>query len=277
MIIAFKTSVDGVLLACSALKEHPECELIFAKSRKEMDRKLRFPGTGEDVMFLGFGRMYNTSELVKRTFKTNPTKLSPRDPGVARYIELALRHRNMKPAELVHMLAECKGDANHLYCAKTRLARRCYTQMQEVNRTIHSMCMFVRPEPVNGILTARIDPKHDVSDIFCRWLSKKNPDLPVAVICKGKAWVGNGELAGLDRFMVVNPNILGKLDSKADDAELEELWDVYYDSQMIESRRNKSLAKKVQPKYTGQLSKMAKKDRYKVERGIANCTLESFT
>lgn len=277
MIIAFKANVEGVLLACSALQEHPKCELMFARNRKEMDRKLRFSCAENEIIFLGFDRKYNTAELIHAIFGTTSKKMSPHDPKPTRYIELVLRHRSANPADLVRVLAECKGDASLLYCGKTKLARRCYTHMREVNRAIHSMCMFVRPEPVNGILTARVNPVHDVADIFCRWLSNKNPDLPVAVICRDRAWVGNGELAGLERFMAINPEVLGKLESPADDAELEKLWDVYYDSQMIESRRNRSLAKKVQPKYTSALSKMARKDRYKVERGIASCTLEKFT
>ncbi|NPE29253.1 DUF4130 domain-containing protein, partial [Methanococcoides sp. SA1] len=46
--------------------------------------------------------------------------------------------------------------------------------------------------------------------------------------------------------------------------------------QMIDSRRNHGLAKKMQPKSSASMSKMAKRDRYKVERGIASCTLDSF-
>ncbi len=56
----------------------------------------------------------------------------------------------------------------------------------------------------------------------------------------------------------------------------EELWDIFYDSQMIETRRNRTLAKKMQPKGVSGLYGMTKKDRYKVEHGIANCTLERF-
>jgi hypothetical protein len=138
--------------------------------------------------------------------------------------------------------------------------------------------MFVRPDIINGILTARIDTQHDVADIFCRWLANKNPDMPVTVICGSRAWIGNGHLAGVERFGPIDPEKLKELDSSSSsDMDIEEMWSVYYDSQMIENRRNRSLAKKLQPKYTGSLSNMAKNDRYKVEKGIANCTLDSFT
>ncbi len=141
--------------------------------------------------------------------------------------------------------------------------------------------MFARPDFVNGIQTVDIDSPHDVADIFCRWLAKKNPDVPVAVIFGNAAWVGNGELVGLDHFTKTAAAFVKSLrtslsskDKEAD--EVEGLWDVFYNSQMIESRRNRHLACKMQPKSSAGMSKMAKADRYKVERGISNCTLEMF-
>jgi len=54
---------------------------------------------------------------------------------------------------------------------------------------------------INGILTVRIDSRHEVGDIFCRWLAKKNTDVPVVVIHGKDAWVGNGNLIGLGGFI----------------------------------------------------------------------------
>ena len=46
---------------------------------------------------------------------------------------------------------------------------------------------------------------------------------------------------------------------------------------MIDNRRNSGLAKKMQPSYTSGISRMAAKDRYRVERGINKTTLADFT
>jgi hypothetical protein len=48
MIIAFKESVNGVLLACAKLKEKPEAELLFANNKHEMKQKLKFSNIGDE-------------------------------------------------------------------------------------------------------------------------------------------------------------------------------------------------------------------------------------
>jgi hypothetical protein len=45
---------------------------------------------------------------------------------------------------------------------------------------------------------------------------------------------------------------------------------------MIDSRRNPSLARKMQPAYSSGISRMAARDRYLVERGINSVTLNDF-
>lgn len=283
MIITFKTDVDGVLLACSTLKEHPDAELVFAKDKRELERKLTFSGNGDkDVIRLGFTPVAGTEKLVMEVLGKRPAKMSRTDTSPVQYIDLVLRHNKANPAELVRLIVSCNGSIEQLYTGRSKLARRYYNYMRDVTRAWQRMCMFSRPDFVNGILTVDIDSPHDVADIFCRWLAKKNPDVPVAVKFGNAAWVGNGELVGLDHFTKTAAAFVKTLhtssslgDGGADD--IDKLWDVFYNSQMIESRRNRKLASKVQPKSSAGMSKMAKADRYKVERGISNCTLEMFT
>jgi hypothetical protein len=277
VIIAFKRNVDGVLLACSALEKYPDADLVFAEDKGELEKKLGFLGTKEKVLELGFKPAGSTAVLVKEILGKRPAKMSPRDPKPVQYVDLVLRHRDADPAELVKLLVSCQGSAEMLYSGKSILARRYYRYMRDVTRAWQRMCMFSRPDFSNGILTVEIDSPHDVADIFCRWLAKKNHDVPVAVIQGTVAWLGNGELVGVENFTKTAASLVSSLHVSAQqDDEVEELWDVFYNSQMIESRRNRGLAKKMQPKSSALLSKMAKKDRYMVERGIASCTLDSF-
>ncbi|MGP8337110.1 MAG: DUF4130 domain-containing protein [Methanosarcinaceae archaeon] len=278
MIIAFKTDVDGVLLACSALKKHHDAELVFAKNRRELEQKLSFSGIEDDVALFGFTPVGSTKRLVLEVLGKRPAKMSRTDTRPVQYIDLVLRHNKANPAELVRLIVSCNGSAEHLYNAKIKLARRYYNYMRDVTRAWQRMCMFARPDFVNGVLTVKIDSPYNVADIFCRWLAKKNPDVPVAVIFGNDAWIGNGELVGLDHFTKTAAAFVKSLcaSSLSKDSEVDELWDVFYDSQMIKSRRNRHLAKKMQPKSSAGMSKMAKADRYKVERGIPNCTLEMF-
>ena len=277
MIIAFKKDVDGVLLACSALQKYPDADFVFAKDKGELKKKLEFLGTEEEVLALGFKPSGSTAGLIKEILGKRPAKMSPRDPKPVQYVDLVLRHRDADPGELVRLIVSCQGSVEMLYSGKSILARRYYQYMRDVTRAWQRICMFSRPDFSNGILTVEIDSPHDVADIFCRWLAKKNHDVPVTVIQGTVAWLGNGELVGVEHFTKTAASFVSSLRvSVQQDDEVEELWDVFYNSQMIESRRNRGHAKKMQPKSSALLSKMAKKDRYRVKRGIASCTLDRF-
>ena len=282
MILAFKVSVNGVLLACAKLKEKPEAELLFANNKHEIKQKLKFSNVRDEVIYLGFDRQRATSGLITEILGKRPARMSRTDPAPIKYIDLILRNRDANPAELVRLLVSCCGKMEMLYSKKTQLARRYYRYMRDVSASWQRLCMLARPCFINGILTVRIDSQHDVGDIFCRWLAKKNPDVPVAVIHGKDAWVGNGKLVGLGGFIKTTAKFVDNLKGPEQDTgietdiEVEELWDIFYDSQMIETRRNRTLAKKMQPKGVSDLYGMTKKDRYKVEHGIANCTLDRF-
>ncbi|WP_135609451.1 DUF4130 domain-containing protein [Methanococcoides sp. AM1] len=276
MIIAFNPTVDGVLLACSCFRDDPDAELVFAKDVGELDRKLRFSGSNCQVRRLGFTPCGRAESLSKEIFGKRKTRMARFDPNPLRYVDLLLRHKDCDPVELVQLIVSCNGDTDQLYSGKGRLAKRYYNYMRDVSRAYERLCMFSRPEFKGGILSVVIDSPHDIGELFCSWLARKNPDVPVAVIVNSTAWVGNGDLIGLDRFAKITAAFIESLQSTSGSDDVDDLWDVYYDSQMIESRRNIGLAKKMQPKFSASMSKMAKRDRYKVERGIANCRLDSF-
>jgi len=287
MIIAFKTSIEGVLAACDALQKNPDAELVFAKNEPELEQKLIFSGVKDKITVNGFsqnGCTINPAQEFEKILGKWPKRMSRMDPGPVKYIDMILRHKNADPAQLVRLLVSCNGSMELLFSKKTRLSRKYYGYMREVTGAYQRMCMLTRPDFVNNILTVEIKSRHDVDDIFCRWLAKKNPDIPVAVIHGSTAWIGNGELIGLKRFVKTTAEYIKERSvSKQDnenmemiEEEIEELWDIYYNSQMIETRRNRTLAKKLQPKGASTLSKMAKMDRYKVEHGIAHCTLDDF-
>lgn len=276
MIIAFSPTVDGILLACSCFRDNPDAELVFAKDVQELDRKLGFSGSNGEVRRLGFTPSGSTESLSKEIFGKIKARMARFDPNPIRYLDLLLRHRDCDPVELVQLIVSCNGDTDQLYSGKGKLAKRYYNYMRDVSRAYERLCMFSRPDFRGGILSATIDSPHDIGELFCRWLARKNPDVPVAVIVNTKAWVGNGDLIGLDRFARINSAFIESLQSASGYDDVDDLWNVYYDSQMIESRRNIGLAKKMQPKFSASMSAMAKRDRYKVERGISNCRLDSF-
>lgn len=276
MIIAFKNNVEGVLLACFELLAHPNSDLIFAKNTDELKSKLSFSRIGCDVKTLGFKPTVNCSELTLKLLGKRRDRMFKGDPGIERYIDLALRNSSCNPAELVHFICSCQGNADMLYLGKTPTGKKYYNYVRDVARSYHRLCMFSRPDFVNGILSVNVKSPHRIGDMFCRWLSGKNPDVPVTVIEKEIAWVGNGRYIGLDHFTSIHSSFVENLNYTRENDGVDDLWDVYYDSQMITNRRNKKHAKQVQPKSSSSMSKMSYRDRYKVERGIANCTLDNF-
>ncbi len=275
MIVAFRENVEGVLLACDALLGNPDCDLISAKDRDGLKQKMEFTGVDE-VKTLGFRCMVDTTKLVCNIFGKRGSRMFQRDPDVEGYIAMVLRHRSSRPIELVHFLCSCEGNAELLYSGKSSTGKKYYNYMRDVSRSYHRLCMFARPAFVNGVLSVKIESSHQIGDLFCRWLSRKNPDLPVSVIEGDIAWIGNGAHVGLEHFTKVPSSLAGSLEFTNERDEVDDLWDMYYDSQMIHNRRNKSHAKQLQPKASASMSKMSERDRYKVEKGIANCTLDSF-
>ena len=267
------------MLASLKLRQLPDAHLMFAEDLEELQRKIDFAGIEKDVELVGFGPTASAMELAERVFGEHwnrHVKFSRRkEPDPIYFIDLVLRHADCDPSDLVRNLS-LSEDVASLFSGKTQLQKKFYRCMREVSLSYHRLCMFARPAFVRGILTADIRPEHHIEDMFCRWLARKNPDLPVAVVHRNKAWIGNGHFVGLDRFIVVTSSFMGNLTAMNASDEVEELWDIYYDSQMIDSRRNKKQAKKFQPKAASSVSGMSMKDRYKVERGISPCKLGDF-
>ncbi len=276
MIIAFRKSVDGIILACNALISHPDSRLIYASDSHELRQKLAlFTDTdSEGLLEFGFSSTFNMDGIISQVFSS--TGKTSSGPSPYRYINLILRHSKCIPSELVHLIVSCRGDLDVLYSGKTILSRKYYNYMRDVTRTHQRLCMFARPEVLNDLLVVTVSPPHEVADMFCRWLARKNPDMTVAVLEKEYAWIGNGRYMGLDDHLRVPSAFIETLSDTVGTDEVEELWDIYYDSQMIMDRRNIGLAKKMQPGTSALISSMSKKDRYKVEKGIGNTTLDFF-
>ncbi|MDY0385853.1 MAG: DUF4130 domain-containing protein [Methanolobus sp.] len=275
MIVAFRENVEGVLLACDELLANPDSDLISANNRDELKQKMEFTGVDE-VKTLGFRSMADTTKLVSNIFGKQGSRMFQRDLDVEGYIAMVLRHKCSQPIELVHFLCSCKGNAELLCSGKSSTGKKYYNYMRDVSRSYHRLCMFARPAFVNGILSVKIESAHQVGDMFCRWLSRKNPDLPVSVIEGDIAWIGNGAHVGLEHFTKLPSSLVASLEFANERDEVDDMWDMYYDSQMIHNRRNKNYARQLQPKVSASMSRMSERDRYKIEKGITSCTLDSF-
>lgn len=279
MIIAFKRSVEGVLLACIKLKVSPESSMVYADNQKELDKKIEFIGIKERVEKVGFENYIDINKLAIFMFGNEARSrlnISKRDePDIINFIDLALKHADNDPIELVKTLVSCKS-IDDIFTGKNYLEKKYYKQTREVIHSYHRLCMFVRPDIFKNIIIANINTRHHIEAMFCRWLANKNPDSPVAVVNGSKVWLGNGNYLGMDKFTITHNSFLDKYKINKISEEVQDLWDVYFDSQTIGNRRNRKQVKQSQPKKDSLFSKMSKNDRYKIERGISTCKLEDF-
>ncbi|MDK2892635.1 DUF4130 domain-containing protein [Methanohalophilus sp.] len=279
MIITFFPFVGSVLQASLYIMKYPYAELLYGSNSAEIEMKLCFVKKDDTEKILHAANVCSDQipELMKKLFSNKWHKFSKADIPPVKYIECVLRHSSVDLAAFVRFLAGCNGNIDALYNKRSREGKRYYTYMREVTKSYHSLCMFARTEVFDNLIISEINPPHSISDLFCKWLGRRNPDLPVAVIQNDIAYIANGEYLGYKHFDVLPASEIESLRSSKRDEKLENLWDMYYCTQMIDNRRNPGLAKKMQPAYTSGISRMAAKDRYRVERGISNTTLFDFT
>lgn len=184
LIIAFSPVPSSVLQASLLLREFPGADLVYGHSKEETDRILRFKnsstGAGEIRDVTGIFPE-EAPYLLKRLFCGKRHRFSKADVSPGKYIDFVLRHKSTVPAGFVRFLAEC-NDPDSLYNRKSGKGKMYYTYMREVMRSYQSLCMFARPEVLENIIVAEINPQHSVADLFCRWLGRRNPDYPVVVI-----------------------------------------------------------------------------------------------
>ncbi len=278
LIITFSPFVGSSLQASLYLLEHPDAELICGRDSAEIERKLCFVKKDEAERILHSGNVCydQVPNLMKKLFNGKWHKFSKMDSSPFKYIDRVLRHSSADPAEFVRFLADCNGNIDVLYNKQSRAGKKYYSYMREVTKSYHALCMFGRTEVFENLMVTEINPPHNISDLFCRWLGRRNPNYPVAVIQNDIAYIANGEPLGYKHFDILPASEIEHLCSSKRDEELEDLWDMYYCTQMIDNRRNPGLAKKVQPAYTSEISRMAAKDRCRVERGINKTTLSDF-
>ncbi len=283
MIMRFQRNVRGILTACRATEKYNDIDIIFSDERSLSTQLIGYAENEiETQRSSSFDTLWDNcsiSQLVAAVFFRNDPGAIDSYQSPVEFIETVLRHRKCNPLELVGLLKKCKGRKEMLYIPQYREGHRYFRYMKEVKKEFYHMCMFTRPELFGNVLIARVSTDHRTSDMFCQWLARKNPDIVIGVIDKNISWIGNGNLLGFEsQVCEVDPSFLVDLQS-GDNADkgLEDLWEIYYDSQYISKRRNRKLASRMQPAISANFSTMAKNDRYRVEKGTGNCTLDEFS
>lgn len=276
MIIGYLKETESVVKAAIALKKEPGSTMVCGKNKRDLELKLS-GYHGEVVQYAG--------DIVKNIPMNTRTVLWQKPPKFGRarcsisaglMIMYSLRHRSCKPDELVKLISSYYPDIYAILSHK-----------DETSVTYHHMAMTVMAEyermrahsrfSVRGDLYyAEISPEHLVSDLYLEWSCRRLCDRPGIVKCHRDYYLVNANYLGYDRqIKEISEDEVNRLLAGKEKAE-NDIWEIFYDSQFIEGRRNKEHAKQMLPaKYT-YLNDEIRKERQKIERGIPRNTLNDF-
>lgn len=137
-----------------------------------------------------------------------------------------------------------------------------------VKMEIHRAIAFIRFEldERKKVMVGKAKFEHDIADLVLIRFAKRYPGYKIVLLSDDKAFVYEDSKIYLDET-----SRYGLVAEKKRD--FDEFWEMYYDGQYIESRRNKRLG----------LSRLPKKywewvcEGEKIEKGIPKTTLENFT
>jgi hypothetical protein len=274
LIVGCKNDVEDVLRAAIALKRDPSITLVFGRNKEEVKAKLH---QYSDAKAMASDLVPHVPASVKLRLREKPPRVCSRSlPSLHGYIAFSLRHKHCVPGELVRLLARYYPDIGQVLARKDELSLKYFRMHMEVLRENERLKAHTRPQPAGGLMYVEIRPEHDVVDLYLEWMARRVSDRASVV----KAH---------DIFYLVNANYLGHnkwvKEISADEArrltgdmsaEDRSRWEMYYDSQLIESRRNKALAKKMLPAKYAYISPDVQLERYKIEHGIPKHNLDDF-
>jgi probable DNA metabolism protein len=143
-------------------------------------------------------------------------------------------------------------------------ARLLFLRSREVSNEIYRGKAFMRFVHSGDLLITRFRFIHDIEDLIVRYFARKFSPKVILILSK-RAWIGRGEAIVSFSASAIKSRYTIR-ESK------DFLWDAYYDSCFIESRRNKGLAQKVVPKRYWRVIQ----EGGKLERGIQASTLEKW-
>jgi len=276
MIIGYKRDVDGVLRAAIALKQNPGATMVCGADARELKQKLAMYH-GEIVL--------NVSEIVKDVPFHIKAELWVKFPDCGRmgpsvslgsYLTYSLLNCKCAPDELVRMLARYYPKLTAVLAHKDATAKKYFSYFRETMCELQRIKAHVRFRPSGDMLYVEISPDNDIKDVFMEWAARRNSDRRVIVKCRKEYYLLNARSIGYNKDTVgISEEEAKRMLGSIPEAD-SEIWDTFYDSQSIDSRRNKKYAKSRLPAKYSHISPEIRKERKKVEHGIQKDKLDLF-
>lgn len=275
MIIGYRRDVDDVLRAAISLKREPSATLVCGKNTRDVKEKLKLYRGDAKVMVEAL--VPHVPTAVRLKLRERPPRVGSRcQPSLHTYVAFSLRHRQCVPDELVRLVSSYYPDIGQVLARKDGLAKKYFFMHMEVLREIERLKAHTRPQPAGGLMYVEIRPEHDVVDLYLEWIAKRVSARASVVKAHDSYYLANANLLGHDQWMKeISGDEARRLigDLPQDDFST---WEMYYDSQLIESRRNKAFAKKMLPAKYSYISPEVRLERLKIEHGIPKHNLDDF-
>ena len=275
MIVGCRSDVEDVLRAAIALKRDPSITLVWGKDDGEIDAKLRqYRG---DLKLKASDLVPHVPAATKLKLRERPPRVCSRSlPSLHGYVAFSLRHRRCVPGELVRLFARYYPDIGQVLARKDELSLKYFHLHMEVLRENERLKAHTRPQPAGGLMYVEIRPEHDVVDLYLEWMARRVSDRASIVKAHGTYYLVNAHYLGYKGCTKeISPEEVRRLIGDLPDED-HSRWEMYYDSQLIESRRNKALAKKMLPAKYAYISPDVQLERYKIEHGIPKHDLDDF-
>ena len=183
------------------------------------------------------------------------------------YLELASRHRKSQRDDLIPKVKKVlKTNPAIIYNKMSNLAKQFYLRGREVMGEYHRLNAFVRfkayPE---YLLVSEVRPEHDILDFMFNYFRRRYPDFIILLWDQHNGNLSTRRKLNFPDFnykrnywyyprtnftLQIIRNLIRKQISDLFNVDnfTMELWEHYYDSQYIESRKNIRLARKAIPK-----------------------------
>jgi hypothetical protein len=275
LIIGYRRDVEDVLRAAIVLKREPSATLVCGRNARDVKEKLRL--YSGDAKVLVEELVPHVPSSVKLKLRERPPRVGSRcQPSLHTYIAFSLRHKQCVPDELVRLLSSYYPDIGQVMARKDGLSKKYFYMHMEVLKESERLKAHTRPQPAGDLMYVEICPEHDVIDLYLEWIAKRVSDRASVVKAHGNYYLANANYLGHDKWMKeISPEEARRLTG---DLQKEDIstWEMYYDSQLIESRRNKALAKKMLPAKYAYMSPEVQLERYKIEHGVPKHSLDDF-
>jgi hypothetical protein len=275
VIVGYRNDVEDVLRAAIALKREHTITLVCGKSVEEVKAKLRQYTGDAKVMVVDL--VPHVPSGVKLKLREKPPRVGSRClPSLHTYIAFSLRHKRCVPDELVRLLASHYPDIGQVLARKDDLSLKYFHLHMDVLREGERLKAHTRPRPAGDVMYVEICPEHEVVDLYLEWLARRVSDRASVVKARDSYYLVNANYHGHNKWLKEISGEEARRLTGDLEAEDHSRWELYYDSQLIESRRNKALAKKMLPAKYSHISRDVQLERHKIEHGIPKHNLEDF-